>query len=109
MTIDFYDHISPFRVARGQHPESGSGPGHPDVLTVETGDFWKVASMSPGDQDYHNNQSAKRYRMVGDAQGHAMVHTPWSSCSPVTSTEAPEESHGRPLVDLMDVTDRTLC
>ena len=44
-----------------------------NVLTVETRDFWRDASISPRNQGFHYNGNAETYLLVGDAMGRAMV------------------------------------
>ncbi|MCF7958256.1 MAG: alpha-L-fucosidase [Phycisphaerae bacterium] len=53
---------------KGKYPEFAG-----NVLTVETRDFWKDASISPRNQDFHYNGNAETYMMVGDALGRGMV------------------------------------
>jgi alpha-galactosidase len=52
---------------RGKYPEFKD-----NVLTVEIRDFWKPAELSPKNQDYHYNQNAETYYLVGDAMGRGM-------------------------------------
>lgn len=44
-----------------------------NVKTVETRDFWRPADISPRNQDFHYNQNAETYMLVGEAMGKAMV------------------------------------
>jgi hypothetical protein len=64
-------------VAKAQLAVSGEKGKYPDfvgnVLTVETRGFWKDASISPRDQDFHYNGNAETYLNVGDALGRGMV------------------------------------
>ena len=64
-------------VASAQLAVSGEKGNYPEfagnVLTVETRDFWKDASISPRNQGFHYNQNAETYMMVGDALGRGMV------------------------------------
>ena len=53
---------------KGKYPEFAG-----NVKTVETRDFWKDASVSPRNQDFHYNGNAETYMMVGDALGRGMV------------------------------------
>ena len=53
---------------KGKYPEFAG-----NVLTVETRDFWKDASVSPRNQDFHYNGNAETYMLVGDALGRGMV------------------------------------
>ena len=64
-------------VASAQLAVSGEKGKYPEfvgnVLTVETRDFWKDASISPRNQGFHYNQNAETYMLVGDALGRGMV------------------------------------
>jgi hypothetical protein len=64
-------------VAKAQLAVSGEKGKYPEfkgnVKTVEIRDFWKPAEQSPMDQDYHYNQNAETYMLVGEALGKAMV------------------------------------
>jgi alpha-galactosidase len=64
-------------VANAQLAVSGEKGKYPEfvgnVLTVETRDFWKDASVSPSGQGYHYNRNAETYMEVGDALGRGMV------------------------------------
>ncbi|MFP6691577.1 MAG: sialate O-acetylesterase [Pirellulales bacterium] len=64
-------------VAKAQLAVSGEKGKYPEfagnVLTVETRDFWKEASISPRNQGFHYNGNAETYMMVGDALGRGMV------------------------------------
>jgi len=64
-------------VAKAQLAVSGEKGKYPDfvgnVLTVETRDFWKDASISPRDQGFHYNGNAETYLNVGDVLGRGMV------------------------------------
>ena len=64
-------------VANAQLAVSGEKGKYPEfagnVLTVETRDFWKDASVSPRNQGFHYNQNAETYMMVGDVLGRGMV------------------------------------
>jgi hypothetical protein len=51
-----------------QHPEFAG-----TVASVDTRDFWRKVEESPRDQDYHYNQNAETYMLVGEAMGRAMV------------------------------------
>ncbi len=53
---------------RGKYPEFAG-----NVKTVETRDFWRSADVSPRNQDFHYNQNAETYMLVGEALGRAMV------------------------------------
>ena len=54
--------------------ESGKYPEFKDnVKTVEIRDFWRPAEASPKSQDFHYNQNAETYMLVGEALGRAMV------------------------------------
>jgi alpha-galactosidase len=44
-----------------------------NVLTMETRDFWRDASISPKEQGYHYNRNAETYMLVGEALGRGMV------------------------------------
>lgn len=65
------------KVANGQLAVSGETGNYPEfsgnVLTVETRDFWRDASISPKNQGYHYNQNAETYMLVGEALGKGMV------------------------------------
>ena len=64
-------------VANAQLAVSGETGNYPEfagnVLTVETRDFWRDAEQSPKNQDYHYNQNAETYMLVGEALGRGMV------------------------------------
>jgi alpha-galactosidase len=64
-------------VANAQLAVSGEKGKYPEfadnVLTVETRDYWKDASVSPRDQGFHYNGNAETYMMVGDALGRGMA------------------------------------
>lgn len=44
-----------------------------NVAFVETRGFWREKDRSPGDQDYHWNNSAETYYLIGEAMGRAML------------------------------------
>lgn len=50
---------------------------HPElagtVKTIDARPFWRDASISPKNQDYHYNHNAETYMLCGDALGRAMV------------------------------------
>jgi hypothetical protein len=50
------------------HPEFGG-----NVKTIDARPFWRDASISPKNQDYHYNHNAETYMLCGDALGRAMV------------------------------------
>ncbi len=64
-------------VAEAQLAVSGDTARYPDfngnVLTVETRDFWKPASASPRNQDFHYNGNAETYLQVGGALARALI------------------------------------
>ena len=51
-----------------QHPEYAG-----TVSTVDTRDFWRKISVSPGGADYHYNLNAETYMLTGEALGRAMA------------------------------------
>lgn len=51
-----------------RHPELAG-----TVAVVDTRPFWRVADVSPKNQDYHYNRNAETYYLVGEALGRAMV------------------------------------
>ncbi len=53
---------------RGRYPEFAD-----NVKTVETRDFWRPADRSPREQDFHYNQNAETYMLVGEALGRGML------------------------------------
>ena len=55
-------------VGNGQHPEFKN-----TVKTVEIRDFWKEVDQSPRNQDFHYNQNAETYMLVGEAMGRGML------------------------------------
>lgn len=55
-------------VGSGKYPEFKG-----NVKTVETRDFWKEANVSPRNQDFHYNQNAETYMLVGEAMGKGML------------------------------------
>lgn len=64
-------------VAKAQLAVSGTTGNYPEfrgnVLTVETRDFWRDASISPRNQDFHYNGNAETYLEVGGALGEGML------------------------------------
>jgi hypothetical protein len=64
-------------VADAQLAVSGDKGKYPEfkgnVLTVETRDFWREPEVSPRNQDFHYNQNAETYMLVGEAMGKGMV------------------------------------
>jgi alpha-galactosidase len=44
-----------------------------NVAFVGTRAFWRTASESPSEQDYHWNSNAETYYLIGEAMGQAMV------------------------------------
>lgn len=44
-----------------------------NVKTIESRGYWREAAESPRNQDYHYNQNAETYMLVGDALGRAMI------------------------------------
>jgi hypothetical protein len=65
-------------VANGQLAVSGETGNYPafagNVLTVESRNYWRELDESPGTQDFHYNNNAETYMLVGDALGRAMVN-----------------------------------
>jgi alpha-galactosidase len=51
-----------------RHPELAG-----TVKTIDTRPFWRDASISPKNQDYHYNHNAETYMLVGDSLGRAMA------------------------------------
>lgn len=51
-----------------RHPEFAG-----NVKTIDARPFWRDASISPKNQDYHYNHNAETYLLCGDALGRAMV------------------------------------
>ena len=43
------------------------------MQTVETRGFWRDAEVSPRNQDFHYNQNAETYMLVGEALGRGML------------------------------------
>ncbi|MEZ6016745.1 MAG: sialate O-acetylesterase [Planctomycetota bacterium] len=64
-------------IAEAQLAVSGETGRYPEfagnVKTVETRDFWRDASVSPRNQDFHYNGNAETYLLVGEALGRAML------------------------------------
>ena len=64
-------------VANAQLAVSGEKGKYPEfkgnVKTVEIRDFWRPAAQSPKEQDFHYNQNAETYMLVGEALGKGMV------------------------------------
>jgi len=64
-------------VANAQLAVSGVTGKYPEfadnVLTVETRDFWREASISPRNQGFHYNGNAETYLLVGNALGLGML------------------------------------
>ena len=44
-----------------------------NVKTMETRNFWRDASVSPANVEYHYNRNAETFMLVGDALGRAMI------------------------------------
>jgi hypothetical protein len=65
-------------VANGQLAVSGENGNYPafagNVLSVESRNYWRELTDSPGTQDFHYNNNAETYMLVGDALGRAMVN-----------------------------------
>jgi len=51
-----------------QHPEYAG-----TVKSVDTLPYWRTLAESPGVQDFHYNNNAETYTLVGDAMGRAML------------------------------------
>ena len=51
-----------------QYPEIAE-----NVASVDTTDYWRNRSESPGGQGFHYNNNAETYMLVGDAMGRAMI------------------------------------
>ncbi len=51
-----------------RHPELAG-----TVKTIDARPFWRLANISPKNQDYHYNHNAETYMLCGDALGRAMV------------------------------------
>ncbi|BCX46327.1 hypothetical protein HAHE_02350 [Haloferula helveola] len=64
-------------VANAQLAVSGEKGKYPEfkgnVKTVETRDFWRPVDQSPKAQDFHYNQNAETYMLVGQAMGNGML------------------------------------
>lgn len=64
-------------VANAQLAVSGEKGNYPEfkgnVKTVEIRDFWRPAEASPKEQDFHYNQNAETYMLVGEALGKGMI------------------------------------
>ena len=64
-------------VVNGQLAVSGERGKYPDfagnVMTVEGRDYYRDQSISPKNQDYHENWNAETYMLLGDAMGKAMA------------------------------------
>lgn len=64
-------------VANAQLAVSGEKGKYPEfegnVRTAETRDFWRPVEDSPKAQDFHYNQNAETYMLVGEALGKAML------------------------------------
>ena len=50
------------------HPEFAGTVKSVDILK-----YWRTIAESPKNQDYHYNQNAETYMLVGDAMGRAML------------------------------------
>ena len=44
-----------------------------NVKTMESRSYWRDASVSPANQEYHYNRNAETYMLVGDALGRGMI------------------------------------
>ena len=44
-----------------------------NVKTMESRSFWRTLAQSPGTQDFHYNNNAETYMLMGDALGRAMI------------------------------------
>jgi alpha-galactosidase len=64
-------------VANAQLAVSGENGKYPEfkgnVKTIEIRDFWRAAEISPQNQDFHYNQNAETYMLVGEALGRGMI------------------------------------
>jgi alpha-galactosidase len=64
-------------VAAAQLAVSGEKGKYPkfkgNVKTVETRGFWRATEVSPRNQDFHYNQNAETYMLVGEALGKGMI------------------------------------
>ncbi len=54
-----------------------------NVVAVDTRDFWRRASESPSDFEFHWNHNGETYLLIGDAMGEAMVNLLSSSTGTV--------------------------
>lgn len=45
----------------------------PNVASVDTRNYWRTTSVSPGTQGFHYNWNAETYLLTGDACGRAMI------------------------------------
>jgi hypothetical protein len=70
-----------------RHPELAG-----TVKTIDARPFWRDASISPKNQDYHYNHNAETYMLCGDALGRAMVELKGGKA------EYPEPGMTRPVV-----------
>lgn len=65
------------QVANGQLAVSGDRGKYPEfvnnVMTVEGRDFYRDKSISPKNEDYHENWNAETYVLLGTTMGKAMV------------------------------------
>jgi len=63
------------------------------VRTVDTFPYWRSTAESPGNQDFHYNNNAETYTLVGDALARAMIELQVDesppSPSPMTFASAP--------------------
>lgn len=101
-TVSFdggWDNTSPgfLAVVNGQLSVSGETGNYPEftgnVLTVETRNYYRPVSQSPGTQGFHYNNNAETYTLVGDALGRGMVNllngnAPGLDTAPPTPTQA---------------------
>lgn len=71
------DRPEALKVANAQLAVSGETGKYPEfkgnVKTVEIRDHWRSAEESPRNQDFHYNQNAETYMLVGEALGKGML------------------------------------
>ena len=69
-----------------QHPEFAG-----TVSTVDTRDFWRKASVSPKNVDYHYNLNAETYMLTGEALGRAMVRMEGGEAAVIPKSDREEK------------------
>lgn len=72
-----YDPSTPYGKIHAAQMAVGDPAQYPEfagtVKSVDTTGYWRTTAESPGNQDFHYNNSGETYMLVGDALGRAML------------------------------------